>query len=128
MSSEFWPLLVQMIFAVGFASVIMIAAHLIRPRLKKMSNPNPDTFECGVPYQGDARGMFHVKFYLVAMIFIIFDIEAVFLFPWAVTFERFKQAGYGGFLLIEMFIFLFVLLLGYFYVLKKGGLDWESPE
>lgn len=130
MTSDLWPLLLQFAFGVGFAGVILVLAHIIKPRLRgqKPADSHPDTFECGVPFSGDARGMFNVKFYMVAVLFIIFDIEAVFLFPWAVSFLTFKEAGAGLFILIEMFIFLLVLLAGYFYILRKRALKWEDPE
>ena len=128
MVNDHWPLLFQLGFGLGFAGLVLFLAHLIRPKLKKTSDANPDTFECGVPYFGDAKGIFNVKFYMVAVLFILFDIEAVFLFPWAVAFQSFKSIGLGGFILAEMFVFLTVLLIGYIYVLRKGGLNWESPD
>ena len=126
MTNSFWPLLVQLLFGIGFAGLILGLAHWISPQLKKKSNQRPDTFECGVPYVGDAKGVFNVKFYMVAVLFVLFDIEAVFLFPWAVSFKTFKEIGMGGFILLEMFLFLAILLIGYFYILRKGGLDWEE--
>ena len=96
--------------------------------MKKTAEFRPDTFECGVPHFGDAKGLFNVKFYMVAVLFILFDIETIFLFPWAITFQNFKSIGLSGFILLEMFVFLLILILGYFYILKKGGLDWESPD
>ena len=77
-------------------------------------------YECGVDPVGDARGRFSVKFYLVAVLFILFDIEAVFLYPWAVAFQ---QLGLYG--LIEMVLFIVILLVGYLYLLKKRALEWE---
>lgn len=128
MVQEYWPILFQFLFGFGFAATIMGLAHLIKPKSKFPSISNPDTFECGVEGTGDARGMFNVKFYMVAVLFIIFDIEAVFLFPWAVSFQSFKDMGFGLFILLEMFVFLLILLLGYFYILKKRALDWEDAE
>ena len=128
MIEGYWPLILQFAFGVGFAFLVITLAHIIRPRLRKKAEFNPDTFECGVPYVGDAKGIFNVKFYMVAVLFIIFDIEAVFLFPWAVSFSFFKQMGLATFILVEMFVFLLILILGYFYILKKGGLDWENPD
>lgn len=128
MITSYWPILVQFLFGAGFAALILTLAHVIKPKTAKKADPHPDTFECGIPYVGDARGSFHVKFYLVAMIFIIFDVEAVFLFPWAVSFLNFKEMGAGLFILAEMFIFLLILLIGYFYIIRKGALDWEEPD
>ena len=88
-------------------------------------NPNPEkvsTYECGmVPFK-DARQRFDVRFYLVAMLFILFDIEVVFLYPWAVLFSRFNPVIFG---FIEMLLFIVVLLFGYIYILRKGALDWS---
>jgi NADH-quinone oxidoreductase subunit A len=116
------PVVVQLILAVGFAALILTLALLISPR--KRSKPH-DTFECGVPYFGDARGIFNIKFYLVAVLFILFDIEAVFLYPWAVSLGKFNEAGLGIFLMIEMFVFIFILVVGLYYVWKKGALEWD---
>jgi NADH-quinone oxidoreductase subunit A len=116
------PVVVQLILAVGFAALILTLALLISPR--KRSKPH-DTFECGVPYFGDARGIFNIKFYLVAVLFILFDIEAVFLYPWAVSLGKFNEVGLGTFLMIEMFVFIFILVVGLYYVWKKGALEWD---
>ncbi len=128
MTSSFWPILVQLGFGVGFAGLILVLSHVISPKLRKKSDARPDTFECGVPYIGDAKGIFNVKFYIIAVLFIVFDIEAIFMFPWAVSFLSFKKVGLGGFILLEMFLFLLVLLVGYFYILKKKGLIWEDMD
>lgn len=116
------PIVVQLLLAVGFSVLILTLALLISPR--KKSKPH-DTFECGVPYYGDARGIFNIKFYLVAVLFILFDIEAVFLYPWAVSLNKFNQAGLGTFLMIEMLIFIAVLVVGLYYIWKKGALEWD---
>ncbi|MCS6984897.1 MAG: NADH-quinone oxidoreductase subunit A [Leptospiraceae bacterium] len=128
MIQEYWPLLFQLLFGLGFAGLILSLAHIIRPKTFSKADPHPDTFECGIPYVGDARGTFNVKFYIVAMVFIIFDVEAVFLFPWAVSFRPFQEIGAGLFILAEMFLFLLILLIGYFYIIRKGALDWEDPD
>lgn len=121
--SESWgPIAVQLILALGFSILILTLAILISPR--KKSKPH-DTFECGVPYYGDARGIFNIKFYLVAVLFILFDIEAVFLYPWAVSLGKFNEAGLGTFLMLEMFVFIFVLIVGLYYIWKKGALEWD---
>ena len=79
-------------------------------------------YECGMTPVGDARGRFSVKFYLVAMLFILFDIEAVFLYPWAVILRDLKMFGFW-----EMLVYLGIMLVGFFYVWKKGALDWGKP-
>lgn len=116
------PIVVQLILAVGFSALILTLALLISPR-KKSKTVN--AFECGVPIYGDARGIFNIKFYLVAVLFILFDIEAVFLYPWAVSLGKFKEAGLGTFLLLEMFVFIGVLVIGLYYIWKKGALEWD---
>ncbi|MEM7179632.1 MAG: NADH-quinone oxidoreductase subunit A [Spirochaetota bacterium] len=116
------PILVQLILGLGFAVLILSLALLISP--KKRSKPH-DTFECGVTYYGDARGIFNVKFYLVAVLFILFDIEAVFLYPWAVNLLKFKEADLGGFIMIEMLLFILILAVGLYYIWKKGALEWD---
>nr|WP_235595420.1 NADH-quinone oxidoreductase subunit A [Leptospira santarosai] len=116
------PLLIQFLFGVGFSALILTLAILIGP--KKKSKPQ-DAFECGVRYYGDARGLFNIKFYLVAVLFILFDIEAVFLFPYAVNLIGFKDAGIGFFLIFEMFVFVLTLVVGLYYIWKKGALEWD---
>ncbi|EOQ96401.1 NADH-ubiquinone/plastoquinone oxidoreductase, chain 3 [Leptospira wolbachii serovar Codice str. CDC] len=119
---SFAPILLQLLLGVGFSALILTLAFLINP--KKKSKPQ-DTFECGVTYYGDARGLFNIKFYLVAVLFILFDIEAVFLYPWAVNLISFKEAGLGTFFLVEMFFFLLILVVGLYYIWKKGALEWD---
>lgn len=116
------PIFIQILLGVGFSILILTLSTFIRP--KKRSKPH-DTFECGVPYYGDARGIFNVKFYLVAVLFILFDIEAVFLYPWAVNMKQFTAAGMGTFLLIEMLVFILILVVGLYYIWKKGALEWD---
>lgn len=115
---EYLPIFVLMIFALAFASFMVLSNRILGPK-----RPNPEklsTYESGMEPIRTARDRFSVKFYLVAMLFIIFDIEIVFLYPWAVTFDKIGVLGY-----IEMFLFIFVLLVGYFYIIKKGALKWE---
>jgi NADH-quinone oxidoreductase subunit A len=91
-------------------------------RLLRPSRPNPtklDPYECGIPVDSDARGRYSVRFYIVAMLFVIFDVETVFLFPWAV---RYKQLGWFG--VGEIGVFLAFLVVGYVWIFRKGALDW----
>lgn len=126
--ASIWPAIIQLAFGAGFAALILLLAHKIKPRMAKPADAHPDTFECGIPYADDARGLFNVKFYLVAMVFIIFDVEAIFLMPWAVSFRAFKEAGVGLIMLGELALFLVVLFIGYYYILRKGALNWEDPN
>ena len=117
------PILIQLILGVGFASFILVLAFLFRPISKKSNEV--DTFECGVQYYGNARGIFNIKFYLVAVLFILFDIEVLFLYPYAVNLINFKEVGLSLFLLLEMGFFTFTLIIGLFYIWKKGALEWD---
>ena len=115
---DYLPIGILVMLAVLFAAGNIILSTILGPR-----HPNPEKlspYECGVVPVGTARERFSVKFYLVAMLFIIFDMEIVFLYPWAVAFKQFKLLG-----LAAMGTFLLILLVGYFYAWKKGGLEWE---
>ena len=115
---EYVPVLLFLLVAIAFAGGTIGLSSIIVPRRKnavKMS-----AYECGVEPVGDARERFSVKFYLVAALFILFDIEAVFMYPWAVAF---RQLGLYG--LIEMVLFIAILLVGYLYLLKKRALEWD---
>jgi NADH-quinone oxidoreductase subunit A len=115
---DYLPILILAILATLFAGANIVLSLFLGPR-----QPNPEKlspYECGIVPVGTARERFSVKFYLVAMFFIIFDMEIVFLYPWAVVFKQLKLFG-----LIEMGVFLLILLVGYFYIWKKGGLEWD---
>jgi NADH-quinone oxidoreductase subunit A len=119
--NDFMPVALLAAFAAGFAALNIGASWL----LGKKGGTNPDkesAFECGMLPLQTGRRRFSVKFYVVAMLFILFDIEVVFLYPWAV---KYKSLGLFG--LIEMLVFLGVLTIGWWYVMKKGALDW-SPK
>jgi NADH-quinone oxidoreductase subunit A len=112
------PILVFLVVAVLFAAGTLGLSAIIVPRRKNARKNS--AYECGVDPVGDARARFNVKFYLVAVLFILFDIEAVFLYPWAVTFRQL-----GLYSLIEMMLFIVILLVGYLYLIKKRALEWE---
>jgi NADH-quinone oxidoreductase subunit A len=113
----YFPIVVQIIIAFAVAAGLIGASTLLG---KKGKSPLKDTpYESGMAPVGSARERFSVKFYLVGMIFILFDIEAVFLYPWVVVFRELKL-----FALAEMFIFVVLVLVGFFYIYKKGALDW----
>ena len=114
------PVLIQAVVALGLAVALSTLSVLLGRRVK---SPQKDTpYECGIAPTGDARDRFSVKFYLVAMIFILLDIEAVFLYPWAVVYRKLMMFGF-----VEMLLFVSLVLVGYFYVWKKGALDWSVP-
>lgn len=116
--AEYVPVLVMLLFALGFAALNLVASWALGT--KGRANPVKDAaYECGMPPITDAHQRFSVKFYLVALLFVLFDIEVVFLYPWAVHFQ--KQAA---FLFAEMIVFLGILFLGWWYVIRKGAVDW----
>ena len=117
MQSSYFAIVVSFALAGLIAGILLGAGARLRPR-----RPTPikeEAFECGNPPSGPAWGRFPVKFYLTAILFIVFDVEVVFLYPWAVMF---RPLGMFGF--IEMAIFVFVLALGFAYVWRKGALEW----
>ncbi len=126
MLKPYFAILVLIVAAVGLASVFVIFSHVFGP--KRPSHTKLDPYECGVDPVGDARGRFSVKFYLVALIFVLFDIETVFLIPWAVIYGRAlnpNRWGWGMFIFWEMLVFVVILAVGLIYVWKKGALEWD---
>ncbi|WP_439582532.1 NADH-quinone oxidoreductase subunit A [Dyadobacter bucti] len=117
--SDYLPILVQFLLAAGFIGGTMILTHLIGPSRK--SKLKDDPFECGIESVGDARTPISVKYFLVAILFVLFDVEVIFMYPWAVNF---KSLGMFGF--IEMLLFMALLLSGFYYVIRKGVLNWEE--
>jgi len=112
------PILMLLVVGILFAGSTIGLSTLIVPRRRNAAKNA--AYECGVEPVGNARGRFTIKFYLVAVLFILFDIEAVFLYPWAVTF---KQLGLYG--LVEMVVFIVILFVGYVYLLQKKALEWD---
>ena len=121
MQSDYIPVLILAVLGFGFAGGILFLSHILGPR--KFDPVKEITYESGIDPVGDARVRFNVKFYLLAMLFIIFDIEVVFLYPWAVVYK--ELLSLGNFILYEMVTFIGLLLLGYFYLLKKGAFEWD---
>ena len=115
---EYIPVLLFLAVAIAFAAGTIGLSSIIVPR--RRNKVKMSAYECGVEPVGDARERFSIKFYLVAVLFILFDIEAVFLYPWAVSFN---QLGLYG--LIEMVLFILILFVGYLYLLKKRALEWD---
>ncbi len=119
--ASYVPVLILMGVGALIAGAVMALTHLLGP-----SVPNKikmDVYECGVPPIGDARRRFSVKFYLVAILFLLFDVEAVFFYPWAVVYKKFLTVN--AFILIEMLVFVAILLVGYIYIYRKGALEWD---
>ncbi len=120
MLTEFGRVLIFLIIGLVFVAAGLVTAWLIRP-----SRPYPSklsTYECGELPVGEPRVRFNIRFYVIALIFIIFDVEVVFLFPWATVYK-----ALGWFAFIEMLVFLGILFVGYAYVWRKGDLEWDKP-
>lgn len=118
MPIDYLPILIQLIVAMGFGISTIIITHLIGPKVRTENKLG--AFESGVEVIGNARQPFSIKYFLVAILFVIFDVEVIFMYPWAVNF---REMGFQG--LIEMFIFMGLLLLGFIYVIKKKALNWD---
>jgi len=115
---NYLPIIFQMIVAAGFAVLVMLVTHKIGPKRKTKDKLTP--FESGIEVIGNARTPVSIKYFLVAILFVLFDVEVIFMYPWAVNFRDLGKDG-----MIEMFIFMGTLLLGFIYIIKKGALDWD---
>ena len=116
--SDFLPILVQLGAAIGFIVFTMFVTHAIGP--KRNSELKDAPFECGIDSEGDARTPISIKYFLTAILFVLFDVEVIFMYPWAVNF---KKLGWFGF--AEMVVFLTLLMAGFYYIIRKGVLSWE---
>jgi NADH-quinone oxidoreductase subunit A len=119
---DYLPILLMFIVAAGFAVGNVLLSQFVGQRKRTKTKLMP--YECGKDPVGSARERFSVKFYLIAMIFILFDIEVIFLIPWAVVFRTLANQGLRWFVYAEMMLFIGLLLVGYIYVVKKGAFDW----
>jgi NADH-quinone oxidoreductase subunit A len=119
---DYLPILLMFVVAAGFAVGNVLLSQFVGQRKATRTKLMP--YECGKDPVGSARERFSVKFYLIAMIFILFDIEVIFLIPWAVVFKSFAANGYRNLIYVEMMLFVVLLLVGYIYVVKKGAFDW----
>lgn len=115
---DYVPIAIMFVVALGFVATTMAATHLLGP--KRKSGIKGEAFECGIESRGNARAPFSVKYFLVAILFVLFDVEVIFMYPWAV---KFRELGVAGF--IEMMVFIGFLLVGFFYIIKRGALKWE---
>jgi NADH-quinone oxidoreductase subunit A len=116
--ADYIPMAIMFVVAIGFVLTTIFVTHLLGP--KRKSAVKLDTFECGIEPQGNSRLPFNVKYFLVAILFVLFDVEVIFMYPWAVNFIKLGMFGF-----IEMIIFIFLLMLGFLYIIKKGALNWE---
>ena len=117
----YFPVLVQALVAMALAAGLLTASFVLGKRVRNRVKDIP--YESGITPTGDARHRFSVKFYLVAMLFILFDIEAIFLYPWVVVYRELKMFAF-----VEMLVFVIMTLSGFFYIWKKGALDWAEPD
>ena len=115
---DYLPIVMQAGLAVGFVVLTIIGSSFLGP--KRHSKTKDKNFKCGIESVGNARIPFSVKYFLVAILFVLFDVEVIFLYPWAVNF---KELGVDG--MIKMVIFMSLLLIGFFYIIKKKALEWE---
>ena len=119
MLRSYIPIFLFIAIATGFAVFTIVFSKLVHA--KKANAVKLEPYECGIESVGDARDRYSIRYYLIAMLFVIFDVETVFMFPWAVSLDALAWFG-----VIEMFVFLFILVVGYFYAWKKGALEWQS--
>jgi NADH-quinone oxidoreductase subunit A len=117
MLSAYIPIAIFVVVATGFALFTLVFTSLIHP--SKYNKVKLEPYECGIEPVTDARDRYSIRYYLVAMLFVIFDVETVFMFPWAVIFDKLLLFG-----LIEMLVFIFILVVGYYYAWQKGALEW----
>lgn len=116
--TDYLPIIVQFALAAGFVVTTMFVTHNIGP--KRHSKTKDETWECGIEPVGDARAPISIKYFLIAILFVLFDVEIIFMYPWAVNF---KNLGITGF--VEMVLFMALLLVGFYYIIRKGVLKWE---
>jgi|SRR6185312_2654367 len=116
---DYLPILITVLVAGGFVVTTMFVSNFLGP--KRKNKTKLDTFECGIESQGNARIPFSVKYFLAAILFVLFDVEVIFLYPWAVDFKSLGLAGFW-----EMISYMAVILIGFFYILKKGALKWDT--
>jgi NADH-quinone oxidoreductase subunit A len=124
MLQDYLPILLQVIVAIGFAAAGLLVSVLIG-RVGKRNPIKDSAYECGMLPLGEAQPRFSVKFYLVAMLFILFDVEIVFMYPWAVAYRDYIEKFGSWTILGSMFSFVAILMVGFVYAIKKGALDWK---
>ena len=117
--AEYLPVALMFLLAAGFVGVTMVVTHWLGP--KRKTKVKLEAFECGIESKGNARMPFPIKYFLVAILFVLFDVEVIFMYPWAVNFQEMKLPGF-----LEMIVFIALLLVGFFYVIKKKALEWED--
>ncbi|HRD39176.1 MAG TPA: NADH-quinone oxidoreductase subunit A [Bacteroidia bacterium] len=117
--TDYLPIVLMFIVALGFVVTTMVASHMLGP--KRKTKIKLDSFECGIESHGNARLPFSIKYFLVAILFVLFDVEVIFMYPWAVNY---RELGIVG--VIEVFSFIALLLVGFYYMLAKKAVQWED--
>jgi NADH-quinone oxidoreductase subunit A len=123
MPNAYVPVLIYALLVIAFPAVTLVLAKFIRPASTSFG-AKLKPYECGIPPEGDARGRYSVRFYIIAMLFVVFDVETMFLIPWAILYKGWVAMHLGLFALVSMFVFLGILLVGYIWLYKKGALEW----
>jgi len=116
---DYLPLVIQAVVALGFVVTTLFVTHILGPRIK--SKRKNDNWECGIESEGDARFPVSVRYFMTAILFVLFDVEVIFFYPYAVNFQALKLEG-----LLAVILFVAFFLIGFIYVLKKGALEWEK--
>jgi NADH-quinone oxidoreductase subunit A len=116
---DYIPIMIQSFVVLGFVITTMLASHYLGP--KRVTRQKLENFECGIEGMGDARSPFSVKYFIIAILFVLFDVEVIFMYPWAVNF---RELGIKGF--TEMIVFVALFMLGFLYILLKGAFKWEK--
>ncbi len=116
---NYLPLIIQLVVAGGFVVTTIVGSHFLGPRRKGVKKD--ESFECGIEAKGNARVPFSVKYFLTAILFVLFDVEIIFFYPYAVNIKKF---GVDGFLAVLLFVSFF--LIGFYYVIRRGGLEWDK--
>ena len=119
--SDYIPIIIQSIIVIGFVVTSMLLTHNLGP--KRNTKQKLQNFECGIEGMGNARSPFSVKYFLIAILFVLFDVEVIFMYPWAVNFKELKMSGFW-----EMVLFTIVLLSGFIYIILKGVLKWDKQK
>ena len=127
MYRDFLPVIIFTFLAIALVALPLFIQYIVSPRHDK-NDAKQMSYECGEVPEGSAWVKFNVRFYVIALIFIIFDVEVIFLFPWAVVFQDLSANGFGLLAFIEMFLFVMILVIGFAYVWIKGDLDWVKMK
>ncbi len=120
---DYLPIIFTLLAALGFVAFTMVVTHSIGPKRGTQNKLNP--FECGIESQGNARIPFSIKYFLVAILFVLFDVEIIFMYPWAVNFKAWVADGTGLVMFVEMLLFIGFVLAAFYYIKLKGALKWE---